>query len=116
MNQERLPEDWEQRLVSTLAQPDVDRILLFGSRARGDAGAYSDLDIIIVRRTKVPFLQRLGDAYQRLAEASLGLGVDVDLLVYTPEEYRRMLAEGNSLITLAHREGRLLYEQSPGGG
>jgi len=111
-----LPEEWEGRLLSVLVQPDVDRIILFGSRARGEADAYSDLDLIIVRRTSARFLERLGEVYQRLAEAALGLGVDVDVLVYTPDEYQRMLAEGNPLVALAHGEGRVLYERPSRGG
>ena len=107
-----LPEGWERRLVEVLAQPDVERIILFGSRARGEADEYSDLDLVVVRRTSARFLKRLEEAYQRLADAALGLGVDVDILVYTPEEYRRMLAEGNPLVTMVHREGRILYERS----
>lgn len=107
-----LPEGWERRLVEVLVQPDVERIILFGSRARGEGDAYSDLDLVIVRRTSARFLKRLEEAYQRLADAALGLGVDVDVLVYTPEEYQRMLVEENPLVTMVHREGKVLYERS----
>ena len=116
MSQRGLLEGWEERLVTILTQPNVERILLFGSRARGEADAFSDLDLIMVRRTSSRFLERLGEAYQRLAEAALRLGVDVDVLVYTPAEYRRLLAEGNPLVTQAHWEGRVLYEKSATGG
>lgn len=37
----------------------VERIILFGSEARGDADEASDIDLIIVKRTKKPFVQRL---------------------------------------------------------
>ncbi len=106
-----LAEGWEQRLVEVLAQPDVERIILFGSRARGEADRYSDLDLVIVRRTSARFFARLEEVYHRLADAALGLGVDVDILVYTPEEYQRMLAEGNPFVTMVHQEGRVLYER-----
>lgn len=111
MRSKGLAEGWEQRLVRALIQPDVERIILFGSRARGEADKYSDLDLVVVRRTSDRFLKRLEDAYQRLADAALGLGVDVDILVYTPDEYQRMLEEGNPLVMFVHREGRVLYER-----
>lgn len=116
MYQRGLPRDWKKRLVSALVEPEVERILLFGSRARGDAGPHSDLDLLIVRRTGERFLARIGAAYQCLANAAVHLGVDVDVLVYTPEEYQRMLDEGNPLVTRAQREGKVLYEKPVGRG
>jgi predicted nucleotidyltransferase len=110
-----LPEDWIQSLVAALLRPDVERILLFGSRARGEDDSSSDVDLIIIRDTSASFLQRLAESYQQLADAALRLGVDVDLLVYTPEEYRRLLEDENPLITTAHREGKVLYERPPSG-
>jgi|YNPNPStandDraft_1061719.scaffolds.fasta_scaffold25056_2 predicted nucleotidyltransferase len=114
MHQRGLPRGWKKQLVSALVEPEVERILLFGSRARGDAGPHSDLDLLIVRRTEERFLARIGAAYQCLADAAVHLGVDVDVLVYTPEEYQRMLDEGNPLVTRAHREGKVLYEKPVG--
>lgn len=111
-----LSDDWAQQLVATLCRPNVERILLFGSRARGEDDPFSDIDLIIVQETSAPFLRRLEESYQRLAEANLCLGVDVDLLVYTPEEYQRLLEEENPLIATAHREGRILYARPPSGG
>jgi predicted nucleotidyltransferase len=112
MSQRGLPRDWKRRLVAALVEPDVERILLFGSRARGDAGAHSDLDLLIVRCTEQRFLERIGAIYDRLAGAALRLNVDVDVLVYTPAEYERMLADENPLVTRATSEGKVLYERS----
>ena len=62
------------------------RILLFGSSARGDDDAFSDLDLIVVAND-IPtrFLDRISRAYD-LIEPRFAL----DLLIYTPEEFAAM--------------------------
>jgi predicted nucleotidyltransferase len=81
------------------------KVIVFGSVARGDADAWSDLDLIIVADTTRPFFERfkdfagLYDVWPRL-----------DLLVYTPEEFQQMVAEDRPLISQALREGVVLYE------
>ena len=46
-----------RRLVAAI---DLDRIILFGSRARGDARADSDIDLLIVKETDQPVYRRAG--------------------------------------------------------
>jgi len=48
--------DYALRLESL---PDVERVVLFGSRARGDAGRDSDIDVLVVVRRETPELRRL---------------------------------------------------------
>jgi predicted nucleotidyltransferase len=69
------------------------RAILFGSAARGDADAGSDLDLIIVVDTPRPFFERFKD-FQGLYD----VWPRIELLVYTPEEFARMVAEGRPLI------------------
>jgi uncharacterized protein len=52
------------------------------------------------------FLDRIADAFDLLKPR-----YGIDLLVYTPEEYRQMLANENPLIEEAEREGRVLLER-----
>jgi uncharacterized protein len=52
------------------------------------------------------FLDRIADAFDLLKPR-----YGIDLLVYTPEEYRQMLANENPLIEEAEREGRVLFER-----
>ncbi len=83
------------------------RILLFGSGARGTADGLSDLDVIVVAELVAPrFLDRIAEAFD-LIDPRYAL----DILVYTPEEYRSMLEAGNPLIETAEREGRVIYER-----
>jgi hypothetical protein len=66
------------------------KLLVFGSRARGEGLATSDLDLMIVSDAfrNVPWLERP----VRVLE-SLGLTFGVDLLCYTPDEYERKRQE-----------------------
>jgi predicted nucleotidyltransferase len=84
------------------------RAIAFGSVARREADAGSDLDLIIVTRTRRPFFERfkefagLYDVWPRL-----------DLLIYTPEEFDQMVAEENPLILRALEEGVVLHQVGP---
>lgn len=79
----------------------IERMILFGSRARGQAREFSDVDLIIVSRK----FHRKG-AIERAAPLHLewDLEVPVDFLCYTPEEFRRLSARGG-LVKEALREG-----------
>jgi predicted nucleotidyltransferase len=58
-----------ERLVCLLQRYEPDQIILFGSRARGEADAYSDYDVIVIKRTDRPFLERLRDMVPYLVES-----------------------------------------------
>jgi hypothetical protein len=74
------------RFTERLTQKhQVDVLILFGSRARGEGDEWSDYDFIIVSPDflGVPFLQR-----RRGMVALREPGVSFDFLCYTPEEYQ----------------------------
>ncbi len=78
-----------------------DLVLVFGSRARGEALVESDLDLLVVSRQfhGVPFLERASTLL-----ADLDLPFAVDLLCYTPEEFARKRRE-HGIVSLAIEEG-----------
>jgi len=81
------------------------RIVLFGSRARGQAAADSDFDLLVVAESDEPLLQRMARAQRALR----GIPAAVDALVCTPaevERYRGMLAH---TVAIALREGVQVY-------
>jgi predicted nucleotidyltransferase len=95
-----------QQVLRGLEKYDAEKAILFGSCARGDADAYSDIDLIVIKRTDKRFLDRLADIIT-LIEPDFAL----DVLVYTPEEFERMLAEDNPLLTNAVEHGKVIYER-----
>ncbi len=93
-----------KRLVNLLKDYDPEQIILFGSRARGEADEYSDYDIIVIKRTDKPFMERLKDMIPYLIE----FGRSAEILVYTPEEFKRMSKIGLGFIV--QKEGIIIYE------
>lgn len=76
-----MPEDPElERLVALLRRYEPQKIILFGSRARGKADDLSDYDVIIVKRTDRSFMERLHEMVPYLVE----FGRPAEILVYTP--------------------------------
>jgi predicted nucleotidyltransferase len=92
------------RRIVQAAQPD--KIILFGSRARGDARPDSDIDILVIQNSTEPGYRRDAALYLALA----GLNAPVDVITYTPEEVRDWSAVPQAFITTAVREGKVVYE------
>jgi predicted nucleotidyltransferase len=83
------------------------RIYLFGSRARGEGGAHSDYDLMVVLETSdLPQYKRDQAAFRALC----GVGASKDVLVLTRSEFERKLQVVASLPATVVREGRLVYE------
>lgn len=83
------------------------RVILFGSHARGSAVPESDVDLLVVlrevadkRRTTVEIRRALGD-----------LPVSKDIVVTTPDEIARRGDLVGSVLRLALRDGKVVYEQ-----
>lgn len=74
---------------------EVSKIILFGSFAKGNFTPYSDIDIaIIVKNSNKNFIQRQDD----FIDYFNSLGFDVNLIVYTEEEYKKMKTSSVNFI------------------
>ncbi|HEY3827365.1 MAG TPA: nucleotidyltransferase domain-containing protein [Bryobacteraceae bacterium] len=83
-----------------------ERVYLFGSVARGDAGPDSDYDImVVVPDDAPPELRRSHKAYRTL----WGTGVASDVLVWTTSQFNSRVHLAASLPATVIREGRLLH-------
>jgi predicted nucleotidyltransferase len=67
------------RRVVEAANPD--RIILFGSAARGDMGPHSDVDLLVIKSGEFDQFQLTGKMYMNMA----GVGCPVDMILVTPE-------------------------------
>lgn len=96
-----------QELVGRLVHAyEPERIYLFGSWARGDAGPDSDFDLLVI----VPDDASAERRRSRLAyEVLWGTGVAADVLVLTRERFESRLGLKASLPATVVREGKLLY-------
>lgn len=93
------------RRIVEVAQPE--KIILFGSAARGQLGPNSDVDVMVVK-SGVHRRKLAGDIYMKL----YGVGQAVDVVVVTPEDIERYGKCPALVIEPALREGRLVYDAS----
>jgi predicted nucleotidyltransferase len=81
------------------------KIVMFGSRARGEARPDSDLDLLIVEESDLPRHKRSVPYYCALA----ALFPSKDIVVWTPTEIHEWSQVRIHFITVALREGKVLY-------
>ena len=91
-----IAEDEIRRVAEHIGRStDAERVVLFGSYARGDALDNSDVDLLIVAERDLPRFKRSRRIYRAM-----------DLVVYTPSEVETAQASPLSFVSTALREGR----------
>ena len=91
------------RRTIEVAQPE--RIILFGSAARGDARAGSDIDLLVVKSGTYRKRAVASSILARMADLDTAL----DVVVVTPDDMERYKDSPALVIRSALREGRVLY-------
>jgi predicted nucleotidyltransferase len=94
-----------RRIVSRF---NPDKIILFGSHARGQAGPDSDVDLLIVMPVEGSKRRKATEIDGVLADRR----VPLDLIVVTPEEYERARDQIGSVLRPAALEGLILYDRA----
>jgi predicted nucleotidyltransferase len=97
----------EEMVRRIVAGFDPEKIILFGSHARGDAGPDSDADLLVVMKVS-------GSKREKAVEIDLALaeiGLPKDVIVVTPEEVERYKDLVGTIIYPALREGEVIYER-----
>ena len=94
----------KKQIITTFKPFKPEKIILFGSLARGDWDEESDVDVIVVYKTEKSFLDRLKELYQ-----SWNIPKGVDILAYTPAEFMEM-SSSNYFVQDAIENGELIYE------
>ncbi|PYQ55116.1 MAG: nucleotidyltransferase domain-containing protein [Acidobacteria bacterium] len=96
-----------QEMVRRIAERfEPERVILFGSQARGNAGPDSDIDLLVVmetdsrRRTAIEIRMALDD-----------IVMPKDIIVITPDEFDRRRDVVGTVAYPAVREGRLVHDR-----
>lgn len=84
-----------------------DCIVLFGSRAYGTPTPESDIDLLIVKETTLPFHRRWAEVYQLVQP--LVRGIDFSPIVLTPREVAQRQLARDPFIEEIFARGETLY-------
>ncbi len=93
------------RLLREHGNPE--RVIFFGTLATGQVHAWSDIDLVVVEKTPLPFFQRL-KKIRKLLQPKVGM----DVMVYTPEEFDQLCAERPFFKSEIIGKGKVLYEHA----
>ena len=85
-----------------------EKIILFGSYAYGRPNPHSDVDLLVVMKTKAPLKERSWEVSRLL----LPRPFPVDILVRTPEEIEEGLKSGDFFLQEIVSRGKVLYERN----
>ena len=100
------PEKLTEAVRRLVAAARPRKILLFGSRARGDAAEDSDLDLLVIETEVKDRVEEM----VRLNRVLRGLTLPVELLVVSEPMFREWAETPGNVYYDAQREGRVLYE------
>ena len=104
MLKQEVLEDIINRIVETV-RPE--KIILFGSAARGEMGPNSDVDLLIIRKGGHS-RKLVGQIYRKLH----GVGAAVDAVMVSPMDVERYKDSHALIIKPALAEGRVVYDAS----
>ena len=90
-----------------ISQHQPVKIILFGSCVSNNFSQDSDVDIVVVKDTDKPRFKRGAEIRKSL----IGMGVPIDLLVYTAGEYEDAMNTRFSFLSMALKNSRILYEK-----
>ena len=90
--------------VVRAAKPE--KIVLFGSAARGTMGPRSDIDLLVIKRGKFDHWRLLTTIYNALSEIDIG----VDVVLASPETVEQYRNSYCLVYYPAMREGKIVYE------
>ncbi|MDP2981949.1 MAG: nucleotidyltransferase domain-containing protein [Candidatus Latescibacter sp.] len=97
-----------QAVASIVEKFKPDRIILFGSQARGTADERSDADLLVISRFTGKRREILAELYWTLRDS----GFAQDIILMTPEEYESERQIPGTIARPASKEGKVLYERS----
>ena len=104
---ERLLRQELARFIDIVAQHmRPERIILFGSLAAGQVDEWSDLDLVVIAETDLPFYERMKHVLRSVRPQA-----GMDVLVYTPTEWAEMTSQRRFVQAEILSKGQVVYER-----
>ena len=95
------------RIVAVIqSEYDPEKIVLFCSLASEAVHEWSDIDLLIIKKTDKRPIERTMEVTQLIHPR-----VGIDLFVYTPEEFDLLLKEGYAFLLNILKTGKTVYEK-----
>jgi predicted nucleotidyltransferase len=99
MNKKQIASEFSK----SLNYPEIEKIILFGSVAKGEDKKDSDIDILIISREKSKTKDKV---MRKVSDALLSKGVYISVKVISPDEYMRL--KNTHFISQIRKEGVIL--------
>ena len=106
MSEVDIQKEIEEITKQIIQQYKPEKIILFGSYAKGDFTEDSDLDFLVIKKG---ILSLIGRERARELRKLIKKKVAADFLIYRPEEFNRRLKMGDPFLKLITKEGKVLY-------
>ncbi len=103
-NDKNIQDSFTDIIQSIINNYAPQKIVLFGSYARGEAHEGSDIDLMLIKETSKRFIDRISDVIQ--LNKTL---IPLEPLIYSPLEFKTMKTEKRDLIMTIEEEGIEIY-------
>ena len=92
-------------IVTQQMQPES--IILFGSLATGQVDEWSDLDLVVITNTDLPFYERIKQVLQSMRPRA-----GMDVFIYTPAEWAEMTSKRAFIRDEILDKGQMVYARA----
>lgn len=103
----RIEKPLKKAIEIIIKSVDPDKIILFGSRARGDYKKDSDYDLCIIKKG----VEHRRKFAQRIYSFILGVGAPIDVIVETPERFAELKDNPFMIYKEISSHGKVVYEK-----
>lgn len=101
----KLDKNLQQVINIIVKNYSPEKIILFGSYARGENNSDSDIDLLIIKESKLPRYKRALEIRKYLR----GLRIPLDIIVYTKAEIEKWRNVKSTFVNNVIQEGKVVY-------